>query len=136
MECHKVQPLSTPPSLDDRYSVAIALSGLSADLRHSYQVQKVEAGYVVIETGNQQLKNAVGVLRDGITFYTEDNALLTLLEEHGLKAEPDPMKNDGSVHNAYRYQIPHVLAKTITDYRPLFLTMLHDSIAYVRNQGK
>lgn len=128
-----INPTDVSFAAEERHEILKTLCELAVNLKYATAVPQISADYVVIETGQKQLKNAVGVLKDGVTFYTKDDSLLRLLSEHGLKPSRSPFENPNSVHNPYRYQIPHIQKSVIENMRPLFLTMVHDSIEYVRN---
>ena len=132
MKLSFASPLAGEPTLEERREIAVALLGLAKELRYGAEVQTVETGYSVVETGDKQLKNAISVLKDGIAFYTPNAALIDLLSQHGLEAKCVPLGLSSS-HNRFRYKISHVTLETIEELRPLFLAMIHDSIVYVQN---
>ena len=127
------EPLHSSPDRAAREAVTNALLQLAKDLGFQVRIAPIEADYFALETGDKQFKNAVSVLRDGITFYTVTDSLLRLLGEHGLAAKESPFRNESSEHNVNRWQIQHVDEDTIRDLRPLFLAMVHESISYVQS---
>ncbi len=135
MEHFPITLLDHTPTIEERVEIARTFQNLSSILKDPITVVRVDAGYVVIETGTKQFKNAISLLQDGLAFYTTDDSLRRLFEEHGIEPTCEPMKNEESAHNRYRYLIPHVSPATILKYRPLFLTMLHDSVSYVQDQA-